>query len=410
MASGKLWSLALRGLLRNRRRSILSLLAVSLGLALLIFINAFIAGVIDDSLNNSIRLRTGHIQIRAESYRDEKVSLQWQDLLSDLDTLMTRVDSSPNLVAAAPVLWAGGVLGTKDDSAGLQVVGIDVDSDLYRPIRESVVAGAFLAADDRNGILVGRRLADSMGIGVDSTISLTVVDSDGVPQDAFFTVRGLFSTGIVTYDENSVFLPLGKAQALTHTEGHASAVVMLLDDPEAAEGVAVGLRGPGLSVQTWADLNGSFLSTLQTAQGFYLILDLIVMLITAVVIANTLLMSVFERFREIGILASLGMKGRQVIQMFLYEATLLGLAGVGVGVLLGGAIVWYLTRYGLYLGDDAASAAGETYAMSSTIYAAFVPSHFVFLSLATLAVTILASLYPASFAARKEPVDALRAL
>ncbi|HRJ42275.1 MAG: ABC transporter permease [Caldilineaceae bacterium] len=410
MAFGKLWVLALRDLGRNRRRSILSLVAVSLGLALLIFINGFIAGVVDDSLQNNIRLNTGHLQIRAESYRDEVVSLQWKDLLGDLDALMGQVNSIEQVAAAAPLLRAGGILGTKDDSVGLQILGIDVTSDVYAPIRQSVNAGAFLSADDRDGIVLGQRLAESMGIGVDSTVSITLVDADGLPQEAIFTVRGLFSTGIVTYDESSVLMPLAKAQSFTHTEGRATAVTILLHKQEDADGVAAALRGAGLAAQTWEELNSSFISTLQTAMGFYVILDMIVMLIVAVIIANTLLMSVFERFREIGILASLGMKARQVMQMFLYEATILGFAGIVVGVLLGGLIIWYLSTVGMYLGDDVASAAGSAYAMSSTIYARFVPSHFVNLSLGTLAITLLASLYPAWFAARKEPVDALRAL
>ncbi len=410
MAFGKLWVLALRDLGRNRRRSLLSLLAVSLGLALLLFMNGFIAGVVEDSLQNNIRLNTGHLQVRAESYQDTKVSLQWKDLLDDLDGLMARVDGVAGVRAAAPFLRAGGILGTKDDSASLQILGIDTNSDVYAPIRDSVTAGAFLAADDRSGILLGKRLADSMGIGVDSSVSLTVVDADGVAQDAFFTVRGLFATGIASYDESTALMPLSKAQALTHTEGHATAVVILLEQQDQADAAAAALAGPGLSVQTWAQLNSAFISTLDMAMGFYVILDGIVMLIVAVIIANTLLMSVFERFREIGILASLGMKARQVMQLFLYEATILGGAGVLLGVVLGGLLVWYLSRVGIYMGDDIASAAGSSYAMSSTLYPRFVPGQFLNLSLWTLAITVLASLYPAWFAARKEPVDALRAL
>lgn len=410
MAFGKLWVLALRDLGRNRRRSLLALLAVSLGLALLILVNGFIAGVVEDSLQNSIRLRTGHVQMRAESYRDEKMSLLWKDLLGDLDGLMARVNGVAGVQAAAPVLWAGGVLGTKDDSVGLQLVGIDVTSAVYAPIRDSLVAGSFLTADDRSGILIGKRLADSMNIGVDSSVSVTAVDADGVPQEAIFTVRGLFSTGIVTYDESSALLPLAKAQSFTRTDGYATAVLVMLDRQDDADRVAAALQGPGYAVKTWEDLNALFLETMQTALAFYVILDGIVMLIVAVIIANTLLMSVFERFREIGVLSALGMKARHVTAMFLYEAVILGLAGVAVGVVLGGLAVWYLSSIGLTMGDDVAGVAGDVYALSSTIYARFVPSDFFNLSLWTLLITVLASLYPAWFAARMEPVDALRAL
>jgi ABC-type antimicrobial peptide transport system permease subunit len=139
------------------------------------------------------------------------------------------------------------------------------------------------------------------------------------------------------------------------------------------------------------------------------ILDGIVMLIVAVIIANTLLMAVFERIREIGILAALGMKSRQIMQMFLFEALILGLAGIVVGVVLGSVGVAYLSNVGIPLGA-AASAAGRNIALGSTMYAHFTPGTFMWLSVWTLVFVLLASLYPARFAARQEPVDALRSL
>jgi ABC-type antimicrobial peptide transport system permease subunit len=146
-----------------------------------------------------------------------------------------------------------------------------------------------------------------------------------------------------------------------------------------------------------------------TAMSFYAILDGIVILIVAVIIVNTLLMSVFERFREMGILAALGMKGRQIRQMFLLEAASLGLAGIAVGLVIGAAGVAYLATTGIPIGDKMAAVAGSNFALSATMYGRFEASSFINLSLATLIVVLLASLYPAWYAARLEPVDALRA-
>ena len=129
------------------------------------------------------------------------------------------------------------------------------------------------------------------------------------------------------------------------------------------------------------------------------------MLIVAVVIANTLLMAVFERIREMGILAALGMKGRQIMLMFLFEAATLGLAGIVVGVGLGSAGVWYLATVGIYIGDIASTV--NSFALGTTMYGRFVPDTFASLSLWTLVIILLASLYPAWFAARLEPVEAL---
>ena len=122
-------------------------------------------------------------------------------------------------------------------------------------------------------------------------------------------------------------MPLDKAQAFTGTGGRASLIMILLNHQDDADKVAAALRGPGVSVLTWSDLNKFFVETMGTAMSFYVILDVIVILIVAVIIVNTLLMSVFERVREMGILAALGMKGRQIRLMFLLEAATLGLVG-----------------------------------------------------------------------------------
>lgn len=408
MAFRKLWVIAYRDLLRNRRRSLLTMLAVALGLALLIVLNGYIAGVLEDSLQNSIRLQTGHVQLRAQSYTEEKVSLQWQDLLDQPEDLATRASALPAVQAAAPVLWATGMLNTIDEASGVRVYGIDTTSALYTPIQNGIIAGAYLAADDRNGILIGQNLANSLGVGIDQKVSLTIVDADGAPIEGIFTVRGLFSTGIPSYDDSALFMPLDKAQAFTRTERHASAIMMLLHQQVDADAVAATLATPGITALTWRDLNAILLQTMTTGMSFYIILDAIVMLIVAVLIANTLLMAVFERIREMGILAALGMKGSQIRTMFLLEAMILGLVGIAVGLGIGCAGVAYLATAGIPVGDMGKAADGI--ALGTVLYARFVPGTFAALSGATLIVILLASLYPAWFAARLEPVDALRSV
>lgn len=405
----KLWTIAYRDLGRNRRRSLLTLLAVAAGLALLMVMNGFIAGVTEDSLQNSIRLRTGHVQLRAPSYEEDALSVQAKDLLAAPDDIAARAQAMPQVKAAAPVLWSSGILETLDDSAGLQIYGIDTASPIYAPVRDAMVAGAFLDPDDRSGLLIGKPLADSLNIGVGQKVNLAIVDSDGRPDQGVFTVRGLFATGIPSYDDSAALMPLSKAQAFVGANRHASAIVILLNSQDDSEKVAAALRGPDVAALTWLDLNQVFVQAIQTSMSFYAILDLIVMLIVAVIIANTLLMSVFERIREMGILAALGMKGRHILQMFLMEAASLGLAGVVVGALLGSAAVAYLSTVGIPIGDKIATVSGSSVALGTTLYAHFAPGTFAALALATLLIVLVASLYPAWYAARLEPVDALHA-
>lgn len=408
MPFGKLWVIAYRDLGRNRRRTLFTLVAVALGLALVVTLNGFITGVWGDALENTVRLYTGHVQVRGETYEEEKLSLRWEDLLENSGELASAANAMPEVETATPVLHASVILNTAEESTGLQLRGIEPSSSFYDPIREGLVAGDFLALDDRSGVLIGQSLADELGLEVGRDIHLSIVNADGQPDEGIFTVRGTFSTGVISYDENSVFMPLARAQAFAGTGERASAIVMLLNDEETAGRVAEAFEGTGVTAVTSDEMNELLIQTFETGSLFYVILYAIVMLVVAVVIANTLLMSVFERIREMGILASLGMKGRQIMTMILFEAVILAIVGIGIGAILGSAFVAYLATAGLDIGGM--SDAVEGFAISSTMYARFNPTGMISLSVWTLAVILLASLYPAWFAARLEPVEALHSL
>ena len=403
----QLWKIAYRDLTRNRRRSLLTLVAVALGVAMLVTMTGLYAGAIGDSIENNIRLQTGHLQVRDDSYDEDKVSLAWEDLLDNSEELATQVQAIEGVKAASPVLWASGIIGTREESVGVRVFGIDPLSDVHKRVRDGLVAGQFIQPDDRSGVLIGRRLAESMGVTVGDQVSLLVNTSNQEADQATFTIRGLYNTGVPNYDDTTVFLPLSKAQAFTRTEGRASAITALLDDREKADAIAGALSAPGLTLLTWRDMNQVLLQAVEMSMGITYLMYLIVLAVVAVVIANTLLMSVFERVREMGILAALGMKGRQIMVMFMLEAGTLGLVGVALGVLLGSLGVLYLATVGLHLGEMATVAAAEI-AYGEVIYGDFAPGATLALSAGAMVIILLASLYPAWFAARLEPIDALR--
>jgi len=407
----RLWRIAIRDLGRNKRRSALTLVAVMMGLALVIALHAFEMGAIQGSIDDNIRIQTGHVQVRAASYEQDKVSLKWEDLLEEPQGLAAQALALAEVRAAAPVLWASGILNTVEESVGVRVFGIDPLSEIEAPFREGLVAGEFLAPDDRSGVLISQRLADNLGLAVDDNVSLLINTSGEQPDEATFTIRGLYDTGFPGFDEATIFLPLAKAQAFTRAGERASAIVALLHDREEADAVASALHAPGLELLTWSDLNQLMVEGVESAMGMLYIVYLIVLAIVAVVVANTLLMSVFERTREMGILAALGMKGRQIMAMFLMESATLGAIGVILGVLLGSLGVYYMATEGIYLGDiDMADMVSADIAYGETIYARFQWADTAVLSAVCWIIMLLASLYPAWFATRREPIDALRAL
>jgi len=403
----RLWRIAIRDVVRNKRRSGLTLIAIALGLALVIALHALEIGAMEGSIDNNIRVQSGHVQVRADSYEEDKVSLKWEDLLEDPQVLVSQAMSLPQVQGAAPVLWAGGILSTVEDSTGVRVYGIDPQAETSATFREDLV-GDFLEPDDRGGVLIGKRLANNLDLAIGDDISLLINTSGEQPDEATFTIRGLFDTGLPAFDETTIFLPLVKAQTFTQVGERASAVVVVLHDQEDADVVAAALNAPGLTIKTWRDLNQLMLQTMESAMGILYIFYLIILAIVAVVVSNTLLMSVFERTREMGILAALGLKGRQIMTMFMLESAILGALGVLLGVILGSLGVYYLATVGLHIGDMASDVSADL-AYGETMYASFQWSATAILSVVCWVITMLASLYPAWFATRKEPIDALRA-
>ena len=404
----RLWRIAIRDVIRNKRRSGLTLIAIALGLALVIALHAFEIGAMEGSIDNNIRVQSSHLQVRAESYEEDKISLKWEDLIDDPQGVVAQAMSLEEVQSAAPVLWAGGIITTIEDSTGVRVIGIDPSAETSETYREDLF-GDFLDPDDRGGILLSKRLAKNFNLTVGDGVSLLINTSGEDPDEATFTIRGLYDTGIPAFDELTVFLPIAKAQAFSRVGDRASAVMILLHDQEIVDTVAPKLESPGLKTITWQDLNQIMLQARESSMAILYLFYLIILAIVAVVVANTLLMSVFERTREMGILAALGLNGRQIMSMFMMESAVLGVLGVILGVALGSLATYYLATEGLHIGDMMTDQVSSELAYGETMYASFQWGATAILSLVCWIITMLASLYPAWFATRKEPIDALRA-
>ena len=407
MALKKFWVMAYRDLVRNKRRTVITFVAIALGLTLVIFMNGLITGMLNNMLADTIRLDSGHVQVRADSYEVEKSSLLAKDLLNNPNEIAAKAAALSEVEAVSPILWAGGVLGTASESTNVRVSGIDTTSALFDPIRNGL-EGEFLSENGRGEILIGRKLAEELDVTVGDRINLAVGTSDGLPQDGSFTIVGLIDTGFPGIDNSNVFLSLAQAQSITDSGNRASTVRILLNDAENTETVVAAMQTPGASVLNWQELNEFIMTTMELGTAFYAILYAIIFLVVAVIIANTLLMSVFERTREMGILAALGMKGRQIMTMFLFEAVILGLIGSLFGIILGGILVYYFSINGIFFGD-LGDAAGDM-AFGSYLYTALVPANLFVMAFWMMVVIVIVSLYPAWYAARLEPVEALHAL
>jgi len=397
--------MAFRDLGRNRRRSFFSALAVAIGLGLLMLMSSVIQGEMGSALESAIHLQTGHIQIRATSYDENKSSLKWEDLVENPDQIASRVATLDQVQAATPRLFASGFISTGDESTGVRIYGIDPQSAANDPYREGIISGSFLAGEDREGLLIGQPAAERLHLKAGDKISVSVNTSNGDIQEQTFTIRGVYTTDTYGFDNSTVFLPLAKAQAITQTENHASTIVVLLKDTSFTDQVIKAIHAPNLNVLTWKDLNTLFVEFETMANSYIGFFYLIILAITASVIINTLIMSVYERTREIGILAAIGMRGGRIMGLFLGESILLAIGGVLMGLALGVFAVYLFNIKGFYVGNMGLNGI----LVSDTIRARLTADNTIRVSVMTFIATILSGLYPAVMASRMEPITALRA-
>lgn len=397
--------MAFRDLGRNRRRSFFSALAVSVGLAILILMASVVGGEMGSAIQGAIILQSGHIQVRAASYDENKSSLKWQDLVLNPDQIASQIASLPQVKVATPRLFASGFLSTGNESSGARIIGIDPQSAANNPYRLGVISGSFLTTDDSEGLLIGKPAADKLHLKAGDNVSLSVNTANGDVASQTFVVRGIYSTNTSAFDGATVFLPLAKAQAITQTANHASTIFVLLKDVSYTDSVAAALKGSSLKVLTWKDLNPLILDWETTANSYISILYLIILAITASVIINTLIMSVYERTREIGILSAIGMRGGRIMSLFLAESAFLGVGGVVMGVILGVLGTYLFNIKGFYIGGMGLTG----FMVTDTIFAKLTMANLVNLSIVTFIFTLLAGLYPAIMASRMQPVEALRA-
>jgi len=402
----QIFKMAFRDLGRNRRRSFFSALAVGVGLMLLMLMASVITGEMGSAIESAIRLSSGHIQIRAATYDENKSSLKWEDLVANPDQIASQIAAFAQVKAATPRLYASGFLSSGTQSAGARITGIDPLSPASDPYHEGIIGGNYLSPDDRDAVLIGKPMAEKLNLKVGDNVSLSLNTADGNVQEQTFTVKGIYTTNTYGFDSSTVFLPLAKAQAMTQTENHASTIFVLLKDTSLTDIVVPAIHVPSnLQIKTWKELNALFVDYEAMAQSYIGILYMIILAITASVIINTLIMSVYERTREIGILSAIGMRGGRIMGLFLAESSLLAVGGVIIGLLLGLLAVYLFNINGFYIGNMGLTGM----LITDTIRAKLTLNDTISVTIMTFVVTMLAGLYPAVMASRMQPVEALRA-
>jgi len=402
-----IFRLAWRNLWRNHRRSLIMLSAIALGLWGMIWMTALMRGMVDQMIDSSIKTLSGHIQIHAPEYLDDP----------SIEHIIPSVSTSPALQALVAgddvVAWSErirvpAVIRSERDVFAITLVGIDPAREQGLSfIGDSLSDGSPLSSVNDNKLVVGRKLLERLQTKLNRRVVVMSQDPENMIAERGFRISGVFDTDLQATENSYVFagletvrkmLKMGPGVSEISLLGHDYRdLTQLLDKTRAAVTADV-------EVKTWIEQDPYMASMLGVMDGFILVWFAVIFLALSFGLVNTLLMAVFERTREIGLVQALGMKPPNILFMVLIESIIMLLIG-----LLAGNILSWLTILPLKDGIDVSVVAEgmELAGMSSTLLPAVKLYDVVLANTLILVLGIAASLFPAWRASRKVPIEAI---
>ena len=330
--------------------------------------------------------------------------------MSDTTSVVNTIHTTPGVSEASPVIFLHALATTESNTTGseLMVKGFDPARASSTPMLAKIVGARakFETAEGENGVAVGKYLAEKLGARAGSSISLTVPSDTFLPRSASFVVTNVFETGFYEYDARWLFVDLREAQRLAGHEG-ANVIEVKLKDGASIDDVSTAIKqrtDDRFAVSDWRRMNNQLFRVLKVQQLVLFIVIGLIVFVSTFNIVSTLIMTVVEKRREIGILASMGAPPWMIRRVFIWYGTLVGVVGTASGIVIGVVICWIITRFELVSFPPEIA---EVYYVSSIPFVTR-PVDLTAIAVFTLVVSFLATILPSMRAARLNPVDALR--
>jgi putative ABC transport system permease protein len=400
--------LAWRNMWRHRRRTIIIVAAMGFGLSLMMMYDGLVDGFNQAIYGNAIKVLGGNIQVHAEGYGNSPGQKPLLALPDDAEVL-EGVRAQPGVVVAARRINTGGLASSREGAFAVGITAIEPEIEqAVNLVAQNVVSGRPLAADDGDSILIGRGLAEAMGVDVGDRITLTGRATHDQMRRRTMTVVGIYDLGIPDIEKLTVYLSLAEAQTLYDLPGQSTEVAVFLDRIGGEDQLVTQLQAslPGYEIQSFEDSYPELQYAIASKGQVMDIFSVIILGIAGIGILNLLLMAVYERTREIGVLGALGLKPRQISLLFILEGTLIGLVGVAVGILLGLAFNGMMRSVGLDF-TAFSGMASYTALITDKIYPSWGVGRLLSRALTVAVIASLAAVIPAHEAAQRDPADAL---
>ncbi len=402
--------IAWRNIWRNKRRSILVIAAIVSGLWGMVYMIAISEGMNEEMVQTAIESGIGDIQIHRAGFED---NMDVTKNIRDPGYFINRIKGTAYIKSYAERVKAMGLVSSAESSSGVLIWGIDPGKEgSVSAIKSYLNEGEFLTGGPGE-IYIGKSLADKLNVGLEDKI---VLMAQGLSPDigsAAYRIKGIYVSSSPEFDKFNIYVSLSDAQQLLSMGGRISEIVIMADSMDHVDPLAAGLRDKlavsDLEVLTWQQLSPFIVEMINMFKSFNYIIYIIVVLAMAFGIINTILMSVLERTREIGILMAIGTKRRRVFSEVMWEGFFLGVVGLAVGWTINLLFYAVVSRTGIDLSMWAESLKYMG-GIGTTLYPLITIESAVKSTISVLAATQISALYPAIKIMRLSPVRAIRSV
>ncbi len=405
------FKLGWRNLWRNKRRTLLTLGAVTLYCWLLLWFLWFGDGAHDGMIENYVRILTGHVQIHARGFRDDMSVMK---RIREPAPVAAAIEGTDKVAAYSFRIKTYALAAAHGDSAGAFVLAFDPQRERgVSNMHKSLVKGRFLERGREREVVIGYVLAENLGLKIGEKIAVMVQAADGSMGADKFTVVGLADPGISSINNSLIMMNLADAQALLAYGDAVNEIIVMADDSYDVDRVCGELRDKidldRYEVLSWKEAAPEMKEMVELDWASFVLMMAVFAVVALLGIMNTVVMSVFERVREFGIMTSMGLKPGQLARLVVTETFLLTLVATAIGFGLAAATTYLNTIYGFDMSVFGAQESLADWGMANTLFfAKFSVKFFVIALVSVVAMALVAALYPALKAAAMRPVEALK--
>ncbi|GIU37557.1 ABC transporter permease [Shewanella colwelliana] len=402
--------LAWRNLWRNKIRTSTMVCAMVFGLMGVVAMMGFMSGMYGNMIDNAIAWQTSHIQIQSQRYLDDP---DINETLINPQPLIEALQRMPQVKAFSTRFLVDGMIASARANRGIRINGIDsLHEAEVTPIVGSITQGSWLPQTGRHPIVVSQKTAERLRLKLGSKVVLTFSNADKDVTGAAFRVAGIFNSPSSSFDEANSYVRRSDLSKLAGVKGIHEIAIVLNESNNMDNHVAKQLAGQlsllsdsGNRVRDWQQVQPMLATIISQMGASNAVILIIFVSAMGFGIVNVMLMSVFERTRELGMLMAIGMVKGKVFSLIIMESTLLGVTGATIGLLASLMLVTLLGHTGIPLGSMAQGLGA--FGVDTTLYPTVSANEYVAVFVTVVLVSILASLYPARQILKQRPVDAM---